>query len=96
LKKLSKEEKKSIGTDLKIVEFNWPIGIPLVKNLGDGIWEVRSNLPGGKICRIMFFIHRKQMILLNGFIKKTQKTPMKEIILEKQRKHQFEINERLI
>ena len=90
LQDLTKEEKNNIGTDLKIVEFNWPIGRPLVKSLSEGLWEIRTNLPSNKICRIIFFMHKKQIILLHGFIKKTQKTPQKEIVLAKQRKRQFE------
>ena len=92
LKKLTIEEKHSIGVDIKIIEFNWPVGMPSVRSLGDGMWELRSNLPTNKIARIIFFIHKKQVILLHGFIKKTQKTPTQEITLAKRRKHQFEVN----
>lgn len=91
LKELSEEEKKIIGADLKVVAFNWPIGMPLVKSLGEGLWEVRSNLPGSKIGRTMFFMHKKNIILLHGFIKKTQKTPTREINLARKRKRQFEV-----
>lgn len=75
------------------MQFGWPLGMPLVKHLNDGIWEVRSNLPQNKIARILFFLTGKIMILVNGFIKKSQKTPTKEITLAKKREKQF-LNEK--
>lgn len=76
--------------DLKIVQFDWPIGLPLVKSLSNGIWELRSNLPGGKISRILFFINSNTMILVNSFIKKSQKIPNRELELARKRKKQWE------
>lgn len=90
LKKLSIEEKLIIGTDLKTIQFGWPIGMPLVKHVGNGLWEARSSLPQGKISRILFVMHNNTIILLHGFIKKSQKTPPKELDLAKKRKQQLE------
>jgi phage-related protein len=73
LKSLSREDRKIIGEDIKDVEFAWPIGMPLCRSLGDGLWEVRSNLKG-RIARVVFCIDRGRMVLLHGFIKKSQKT----------------------
>jgi phage-related protein len=64
-----------IGEDIKDVEFSWPIGMPLCRHLGDGLWEVRSDLPHGRIARILFCVRDGRMVLLHGFIKKSQKTP---------------------
>lgn len=90
LKKLSKEEKLIIGTDLKTIQFSWPVGMPLVKYIGNGIWEARSSLPQGKISRILFVMNNNSIVLLHGFIKKTQKTSKKELDLAKKRKQQLE------
>ena len=90
LKKLSKEDKLMIGTDLKTIQFSWPLGMPLVKYMGNGLWEARSSLPQGKISRILFVMHNNNIVLLHGFIKKTQKTPKKELDLAKKRKQQLE------
>jgi phage-related protein len=57
------------------VEFSWPIGMPLARPLGRGLWEVRSSLAQGRIARVLFCIHESRMVLLHAFIKKTQKTP---------------------
>ena len=75
-----------IDTDIKDVEYSWPIGKPLIDSLGHGLWEVRSSLPRGRIARVIFCVAKGQMILLNGFIKKTQKTPQREIELALKRK----------
>src|SRR5713226_10421153 len=75
LKSLDAEDRRIIGEDIKDVEFSWPIGMPLVRALGRGLWEVRSDLTQGRIARVLFCIHESRMLLLHGFIKKTQKTP---------------------
>lgn len=85
LLELSKEEIKIIGADIKTVEFGWPIGMPVCKPLGDGLYEVRSHLNSSKIARVIFTLHKGEMILLHAFIKKTQKTPDKELDLARKR-----------
>jgi phage-related protein len=86
LKSLDADDRKAIGEDIKDVEFSWPIRMPLVRSVGRELWEVRSNLPNGKIARVLFCVTDEQMVLLHGFIKKTQKTPGQEIDLALQRK----------
>jgi phage-related protein len=85
LKKLDVEDRKLIGEDIKDVEFSWTIGMPLCRSLGAGLWEVRSQLSGGRIARIIFCVHQGRMVLLHGFMKKTQKTPPREIELAAKR-----------
>jgi phage-related protein len=85
---LGAEDRKVIGEDIKDVEFSWPIGMPLVGFLGRDLWEVRSNLSGARIARILFCIDKGRLVLLHGFIKKTQKTPQKEIELALRRKRE--------
>ena len=81
LKGLDADERRIIGEDVKDVEFSWPIGMPLVRSLGRELWEVRSSLPRGRIARVLFCVDRERMLLLHGFIKKTQKTPKRDIDL---------------
>ncbi len=78
LKSLSREDCRIIGTDIQIVEFGWPVGLPVCRSLGNGLWEVRSNISDRRIARIIFGFHGGEIILLHGFIKKTQKAPRKE------------------
>jgi phage-related protein len=81
LKDLSAEDRRILGEDIKDVEFAWPLGLPLVRPLGRELFEVRSSLTQGRIARVIFCVTGGQMVLLNGFIKKTQKTPPQEIEL---------------
>ena len=78
LMKLSREDRLAIGADIKTVEFGWPVGLPVCRSLGDGLWEVRSALHN-RIARVLFCIEGGVMWLLHGFIKKQQKTPAGEI-----------------
>ena len=78
LKALPAVDRKVIGEDVKDVEFSWPIGMPLCRSLGGGLWEVRSDLPRGRIARVLFCVRDSRMVLLHGFIKKSQKTPIAE------------------
>ncbi|MTJ47160.1 type II toxin-antitoxin system RelE/ParE family toxin [Dolichospermum sp. UHCC 0259] len=90
LKSLSKEERFLIGADIKTVEFGWPIGMPTCRPMGDGLFEVRTNLPQNKIARVLFCFYAGKMILLHGFIKKSQKTPKQQLDLALERKHTLE------
>ena len=74
LKDLPAIERKVIGEDIKTVQLGWPLGMPLVRNLGDGIWEVRIKLEN-RIVRVLFALDKSTMVLLHGFIKKQQATP---------------------
>lgn len=86
LKGLEPADRKVIGEDVKDVEFSWPLGMPLVRSLGRELWEVRSSLPHGRIARIIFCVADGRMVLLHGFIKKTQKTPRRDIDMALKRK----------
>ena len=89
LRSLDKEERKIIGEDMKLVQFRWPLGMPLVRKMETNLWEVRSKFKNGNISRVFFTAKGGQMILLHGFIKKSQKTPQKEIDLARTRKSQW-------
>jgi phage-related protein len=84
LKSLPREERRIIGEDIKTVQFGWPLGMPLVRKLNKGLWEVRCRLPD-RIARVIFTTCEGRMILLHGFIKKSQKTPQEDLELAKTR-----------
>ena len=84
LKDLPAIDRKTIGEDVKTVQFGWPLGMPLVDHLGGDIREVRIRLDN-RIARILFAIDGQTMVLLHGFIKKQQKTPGPELDLAKAR-----------
>ena len=85
MRRLSAEDRRTIGADLATVQVGWPIGMPLCRSLGAGLWEVRSNLSSNRIARLVFFVAKGRIGVVHGFIKKTQKTPPADIALAQKR-----------
>jgi phage-related protein len=89
LLELARADRRVVGKDIQKAEFGWPIGMPYCRGLGNGLWEVRSDLPGGRIARLIFSIVGGEMILLHGFEKKSQKTPTHDIELALKRRREI-------
>jgi phage-related protein len=85
LRSLSPDDRRCIGSDLATVQVGWPIGMPLCRPLGGGLWEVRSKLLNNRIARLVFFVAGSRIGVVHGFVKKTQKTPPAEIALAQKR-----------
>jgi phage-related protein len=85
LRELDARDRKQIGLDLLRVQENWPIGMPVCKSLGNGLWKVRSSLAGGRIARLMFCLVAEEIYVLHGFMKTSQKTPPQDLELAKKR-----------
>lgn len=85
---LPRADRKVIGTDIKEVQLGWPLGMPLVRKMAPGLWEVRSQLEN-RIARVLFTVYEGQMVLLHAFIKKSGKTPQADLELGKKRLHQI-------
>jgi len=88
IKSLPRAEQKIIGSDILAVQYGWPIGMPLVRKLDEDLWEVRSTLDN-RIVRVLFTVEGSLMILLHGFIKKSQKTPKEDLALARKRLRQL-------
>jgi len=84
LKRLPVEERREIGTDIKTVQFGWPMGMPVVDHIDGEIREIRTRL-ATRIARVLFTLDGPVMVLLHGFIKKERKTPKAELDIAKQR-----------
>lgn len=78
LMSLDRDARRIIGTDIKTVELGWPLGMPLVRKMAPGLWEVRSHLPSG-IARVLFTVKDRTLVLLHGFQKKGPKTPSSDL-----------------
>jgi phage-related protein len=89
LLELTREDRRQIGEDIKAVEFGWPVGLPVCRPLGGGLYEVRSDLKD-RIARVVFSIDGGDMVLLHGFIKKAQATPKSELELARKRQKAWE------
>lgn len=91
LTEIPRDHKRMIGTEIKTVQIGWPIGMPVVRKLEKGLWEVRVNLVD-TIARVLFTVDGNVMVLLHGFIKKSQKTPASDLETARQRKATLERN----
>jgi phage-related protein len=90
LRALDERERNAIGLDLMRIQFRWPVGMPLCRSMGDGLWELRTGLPSNRIARVLFCVVQERILILNGFIKKTQKTPKEELALAHRRMKEFQ------
>jgi phage-related protein len=90
LRALNEGDRNAIGQDLMRVQYRWPIGMPLCRPMGENLWEVRSDLPSDRIARVLFSVQQGKILVLHGFIKKTQKTPDGDLALARKRKREFE------
>jgi phage-related protein len=84
LKDLDNNGRKAIGADIKTTQYGWPLGMPLIRKVEPGLWEIRSSIPAG-IARVVFAVDGDTMILLHGFVKKSRKTPATAIATSRQR-----------
>jgi|TARA_B100000446_G_C10551886_1_gene340846 phage-related protein len=82
------QDRKVIGQEVKTVEFGWPLGMPLVRKMEKDLWEVRVDLEDGRIGRVLFTVAGRKMILLHGFVKKSQKTPKPDLAIARKRKNE--------
>jgi len=89
LQSLNKPDRKSVGEDLKTVQYGWPLGMPIVKKLDADLWQIRSHIKNG-IARVIFTIREDTIILLHGFIKKSDRIPQDELNTAKQRNKSFQ------
>ena len=84
LRSLVPDARQAIGRDIKTAQYGWPLGMPLIRKLERDLWEVRSEFPAG-IARVTFTVQEQHMVLLHGFIKKSQKTPASDLKIARQR-----------
>lgn len=82
---LARGDRKIVGVDLLRVQEQWPIGMPVCRSLGRGLWEVRSHLAGARTSRVIFCFRDGRLVLLHAFIKKSQKTPQSDLELARSR-----------
>ena len=76
---------RSIGRDPAVIQYGWPVGMPLCRALGGGLWEVRTSLPSRRIARLLFFVQENRIGIVHGFIKKTQRPPPDDLALARRR-----------
>ena len=85
LKALASEDRRVVGQDLMRVQWRWPVGMPLCRSMGQGLWEVRTDLPSNRIARVLIAPDAGVLVALHAFIKKTQKTPSDDLATARKR-----------
>ena len=90
LKELPEAERQAIGKDLMRAQWRWPVGMPLCRPLGAGLWEVRTHLPTRRTARVLLCLYRGQLVALHGFIKKTRTMPDEDWALARKRQKELE------
>jgi phage-related protein len=81
---LGRDDRRTVGCDIKTAQYGWPLGMPLIRKLEPGLWEVRSHVAGG-IARVIFTVDNGVMVLVHGFVKKAQKTPVADLKVARRR-----------
>lgn len=89
-KELAPADRLAIGQDLMRAQWRWPVGMPLCRPMGQGLWEVRTELPSNRIARVLLCLDEGVLVALHAFIKKTQKTPAGELALAHERRKELE------
>lgn len=84
LLQLARDDRRAVGSDIKTAQYGWPLGMPLIRKVGSGLREVRSHIAAG-IARVLFTVDGQVMVLLHGFVKKSQKTPIADLKTARQR-----------
>jgi len=87
---MNNPDRHAVGLDLMRAQWRWPVGMPLCRPMGEGLWEVRSSLPSDRIARVLFCICEGQMVALHGFIKKSRATPAADLELARKRMKELE------
>ena len=82
---LDERSRRIVGRDIATAEYGWPLGMPLCRNLGGGLQELRSTITDQRVARVILVVHTGRMVLLHGFVKKTRKTPKPDLELARQR-----------
>ena len=87
---LDAPDRHAIGQDLMRAQWRWPVGMPLCRPMGQGLWEIRTGLPSNCIARVLICLYEGNLVALHGFIKKTQKTPADELTLARKRQKELQ------
>jgi phage-related protein len=90
LKGLAVDERQAIGRDLLRAQWRWPVGMPLCRPLGKGLWEIRTDLRMNRTARVLLCLYRGHLVALHGFIKKTRATPDEDLALARKRQKELE------
>jgi phage-related protein len=90
LKDLDAADRQAVGQDLMRAQWRWPVGMPLCRAMGHGLWEIRTELPSNRIARVLVCLDEGVLVALHAFIKKTQRTPDDDLALARKRQKELQ------
>jgi len=90
LRGLDEAERHPIGKDLLRAQWRWPVGMPLCRPMGNGLWEIRTYLPTKRTARVLLCLYKEHLVALHGFIKKTRATPDEDLAIARKRQKELE------
>ena len=91
LKEMDERDRHAIGKDLLRAQWRWPVGMPLCRPMGRGLWEVRTELSGNRTARVLICFYKGRLVALHGFIKKTRATSADDLALTRKRQKELEL-----
>ena len=89
LKDLEEADRQAVGRDLMRAQWRWPVGMPLCRPMGGGLWEVRTDLPSKRTARVLLCLYRERLVALHGFIKKARATPDGDLATARKRQKEL-------
>jgi phage-related protein len=92
LLELGEHDRRTVGRDIKTAQLGWPVGMPLIRKLEPGLWEVRSNIVPGT-ARVIFTVEGRTMVLLHAFTKKSRKTSAGDLTMVRRRLRELRADE---
>jgi phage-related protein len=90
LKDLDAADRQAVGQDLMRAQWRWPVGMPLCRPMGQGLWEIRTELPSSRIARVLLCLDEGVLVALHAFVKKTRQTPDEELALARKRRKELQ------
>src|SRR5665811_89672 len=88
LKGLDEAERQAVGKDMLRAQWRWPVGMPLCRPMGRGLWEIRTDLPTKRAARVLLCLYREHLVA-HGFVKKTRATPDEDLALARRRQKEL-------
>jgi phage-related protein len=89
LRELPEDERQAVGKDLLRARWRWHVGMPLCRPMGNGLWEIRTDLPTKRMARLILCLYREHLVALHGFIKKARATPDEDLALARKRQKEL-------
>ena len=76
---MNEGDRRAIGKDLLRAQWRWPVGMPLCRPMGLGLWEIRTDLPSKRTARVLICYRAGHLVALHGVHQEIERTRKKEL-----------------